>query len=64
VRWYRQAPGSSLEWVSYIRFDSSLIRYGAAVDGRATVSRDDSRPEASLSLSALSPGDSARYFCA
>ncbi|XP_061876049.1 uncharacterized protein LOC133629423 [Colius striatus] len=64
VRWYRQAPGGSLEWVSLIHFDSSLIRYGAAVDGRATVSRDNSRSEASLSLRALSPGDSARYFCA
>ncbi|XP_061876074.1 uncharacterized protein LOC133629461 [Colius striatus] len=62
--WYRQAPGGRLEWVSLIQRNSSVIRYGRAVDGRATVSRDDSRSEISLSLSALSPQDSARYFCA
>ncbi|XP_061875866.1 Ig heavy chain Mem5-like [Colius striatus] len=62
--WYRQAPGGRMEWVSFIYHDSSVIRYGRAVDGRATVSRDNSRSETSLSLSALSPQDSARYFCA
>ncbi|XP_061875868.1 Ig heavy chain Mem5-like [Colius striatus] len=64
VRWYRQALGGRLEWVSLIYPESSEIRYGRAVDGRATVSQDDSRSETSLSLSALSPQDSARYFCA
>ncbi|NXX82981.1 HV03 protein, partial [Urocolius indicus] len=62
--WYRQAPGRSLEWVSFIWPDSSSIRYGPAVEGRARVSRNNSRSETSLSLSALSPQDSARYFCA
>uniref|UniRef100_A0A8C3K565 Ig-like domain-containing protein n=1 Tax=Calidris pygmaea TaxID=425635 RepID=A0A8C3K565_9CHAR len=65
VRWYRQAPGGSLEWVSYISKPSgSTKRYGAAVEGRATVSRDNSHSESSLSLRALRPQDSARYFCA
>ncbi|NWW93370.1 HV03 protein, partial [Rhynochetos jubatus] len=64
VWWYRQARGGTLEWVSVIWYDSSVIRYGPAVQGRATVSRDDSRSESSLSLNALQPGDSGRYFCA
>ncbi|KGL96143.1 Ig heavy chain V region 3, partial [Charadrius vociferus] len=64
IRWYRQAPGGRLEWVSYINFDSSIIRFGQSVEGRATVSRDNSRSESSLSLRALHPRDSARYFCA
>ncbi|NXC22805.1 HV348 protein, partial [Corythaeola cristata] len=65
VLWYRQAPGGSLEWVSYISGGSGTDKkYGSAVEGRATVSRDDSQSESSLSLRALHPRDSARYFCA
>ncbi|KFP95079.1 Ig heavy chain V region 3, partial [Haliaeetus albicilla] len=64
VWWYRQAAGGSLEWVSYINHDSSFIRFGQSVQGRATASRDNSRSEFALSLRALHPRDSARYFCA
>ncbi|XP_059686448.1 Ig heavy chain Mem5-like [Gavia stellata] len=63
VRWYRQAPGFNPEWVSYISYSGSTKRYGPAVQGRATVSRDNSRSESSLSLRDLQPRDSARYFC-
>ncbi|NXW39537.1 HV349 protein, partial [Phaetusa simplex] len=65
IRWYREAPGGGLEWVSFI---SGLLgttkEYGAEVESRATASLDNSRPEFFLSLSALQPRDSARYFCA
>ncbi|NXS50409.1 HVM57 protein, partial [Balaeniceps rex] len=64
VLWYRQSPGGSLEWVSVISSDSSYTDFGQSVKGRATVSRDNSRSESSLSLRALHPRDSARYFCA
>ncbi|NXS47250.1 HV348 protein, partial [Balaeniceps rex] len=64
VRWYRQAGGGTLEWVSYINSAGTTKKYGTAVDGRATVSRYNSRSESSLSLRALRPWDSARYFCA
>ncbi|NXT87745.1 HV01 protein, partial [Anhinga rufa] len=64
VLWYRQAPGGSLEWVSYIGISRTAKSYGAAVEGRASVSRDNSRSESSLSLRALNLRDSARYFCA
>ncbi|GAB0199260.1 Ig heavy chain Mem5-like [Grus japonensis] len=64
IWWYRQAPGSSLEWVSYISYTGTTKKYGAAVEGRATASRDNSRSESSLSLRHLRPQDSARYFCA
>ncbi|NXV39460.1 HV374 protein, partial [Rissa tridactyla] len=50
VYWYRQAPGGGLEWVSYINQDSSFTQFGQSVQGRATVSRDNSRSESSLSL--------------
>ncbi|NWQ97803.1 HV270 protein, partial [Burhinus bistriatus] len=61
--WYRQVPGGTLEFVSFISFWDNK-KYGAAVEGRATVSRDNSRSEASLSLQTLHPRDTARYFCA
>ncbi|NXD88382.1 HV335 protein, partial [Halcyon senegalensis] len=64
LHWYRQTPGGRLEWVSYIRFDSSVIQFGQSVEGRATVSRDNSKSESFLSLQALQPLDSAHYFCA
>ncbi|NXQ95398.1 HV349 protein, partial [Sagittarius serpentarius] len=60
----RQAAGGSLEGLSFTRSYSGSTDYAAAVEGRATVSRDNSRSEASLSLRALQPQDSARYFCA
>ncbi|NXG85446.1 HV333 protein, partial [Stercorarius parasiticus] len=63
VRWYRQAPGGTFELVS-ICWTSNKPYYGEAIQGRGTVSRDNSRSESSLSLSALQPRDSARYFCA
>ncbi|KAF1614413.1 Immunoglobulin heavy variable 3-30-5, partial [Eudyptes chrysolophus] len=62
--WYRQAAGGTLEWVSFISLLGAPKKYGEAVQGRATVSRDNSRSESSLSLRALHPQDSARYFCA
>uniref|UniRef100_A0A8V1A677 Ig-like domain-containing protein n=1 Tax=Gallus gallus TaxID=9031 RepID=A0A8V1A677_CHICK len=62
VLWYRQALGGRLEWLSYIA--SSNSRYSPDVEGRATVSRDDSRSVSYLSLRALRPHDSAQYLCA
>ncbi|KFZ64489.1 Ig heavy chain V-III region CAM, partial [Podiceps cristatus] len=53
-----------LEWVSVISSDGTRKYYGSAVEGRATVSRDNARSESSLSLRDLQPQDSARYFCA
>uniref|UniRef100_A0A8B9ULV3 Ig-like domain-containing protein n=1 Tax=Anas zonorhyncha TaxID=75864 RepID=A0A8B9ULV3_9AVES len=65
VRWFRQARGGGLEWVSYISGPSgTVLKYGAAVDGRAAASRNNSQAKSSLSLQHLHVGDSGRYFCA
>ncbi|NWW41814.1 HV348 protein, partial [Panurus biarmicus] len=65
IFWYRQALGGTLEWISYITSPAgSIENYGAAVKGRAKISRDNSRSEAYLSLRSLQAQDSARYFCA
>ncbi|NXW52917.1 HV348 protein, partial [Nyctiprogne leucopyga] len=63
IRWYRQTASGRLEWVSYIKFDGSVIKVGQSVEGRAALSRNNSQSESSLSLRALHPRDSARYFC-
>ena len=64
VLWYRQALGGRLEWLSLISTGSSYVRYSPDMEGRATVSRDDSRSVSYLSLRALRPHDSAHYLCA
>ncbi|NXD47072.1 HVC33 protein, partial [Copsychus sechellarum] len=64
IFWYRQAPGGSLEWVSFISYDPTVLYFDQSVQGRATIARDNSRSEAYLSLLTLHPHDSARYFCA
>ncbi|NWV78457.1 HVC33 protein, partial [Dasyornis broadbenti] len=63
-RWYRQATGGSLEWVSLIDYSGSVKEYGAAVEGRATASRESYSSQSSLVLWALHRSDSACYFCA
>ncbi|NXE99987.1 HVC33 protein, partial [Menura novaehollandiae] len=63
VWWYRQSPGGSLEWVSVISYDPRVFFFDQSVQGRATISRDNSRSEAYLSLLTLQPRDSAHYFC-
>ncbi|NXI45766.1 HV03 protein, partial [Galbula dea] len=64
VYWYRELAGGRLERLSFISYDSSVIRLGQSVEGRAAVSRDNYKFESSLSLLVLNPRDSARYFCA
>ncbi|NXF28230.1 HVC33 protein, partial [Rhodinocichla rosea] len=64
IYWYRQSPEGRLEWVSVISFDPTVFYFDQSVQGRAKMSRDNSRSEAYLSLLTLQPRDSARYFCA
>ncbi|XP_077047011.1 Ig heavy chain Mem5-like [Agelaius phoeniceus] len=64
IWWYRQAPGGSPEWVSFISFDATAVYFDQPMQGNAKMSRDNSRAEVYLSLLTLQPPDSARYFCA
>ncbi|NXI83744.1 HV335 protein, partial [Rhipidura dahli] len=64
IFWYRQAPGGRLESVSIISYDPKVFFHSQSLQSRATISRDNSRSEAYLSLLTLNPRDSARYFCA
>nr|NDP12928.1 immunoglobulin mu heavy chain [Bos taurus] len=62
VVWVRQAPGRALEWVGGISSGGSTY-YNLALKSRLSITKDNSKSQVSLSVSSVTPEDTATYYC-
>nr|NDP17663.1 immunoglobulin gamma heavy chain [Bos taurus] len=62
IGWVRQAPGKALEWLGSSD-TSENTSYNPGLLSRLSITRDNSKSQVSLSLTSVTPEDSAAYFC-
>nr|NDP18852.1 immunoglobulin gamma heavy chain [Bos taurus] len=63
VGWVRQAPGKALEWLGGISSGGNT-GYKPALKSRLRITKDNSKSQVSLSVSSVTPEDTATYYCA
>nr|NDP18403.1 immunoglobulin gamma heavy chain [Bos taurus] len=63
VGWVRRAPEKGLEWICGITGDG-MTGYDPALKSRLSITKDDSKNQVSLSMSSVTPEDTATYYCA
>nr|NDP12876.1 immunoglobulin mu heavy chain [Bos taurus] len=63
VVWFRQAPGKALEWVGDVEGRGNT-HYNPALKSRLSITKDNSKSQVSLSVSSVTPEDTATYYCA
>nr|NDP12902.1 immunoglobulin mu heavy chain [Bos taurus] len=62
VIWVRQAPGKALEWLGGI-CSGGKTDYDPALKSRLSITKDDSKSQVSLSVTSVTPEDTATYYC-
>nr|NDP12737.1 immunoglobulin mu heavy chain [Bos taurus] len=62
VVWVRQAPGKALEWVGSLGSDANTY-YNPALKSRLSITKEYSKSQVSLSVSSVTPEDTATYYC-
>nr|NDP18752.1 immunoglobulin gamma heavy chain [Bos taurus] len=62
VNWVRQAPGKALECLGTISKSGSTT-YNPALKSRLSITKDNSKSQVSLSVSSVTPEDTATYYC-
>nr|NDP12934.1 immunoglobulin mu heavy chain [Bos taurus] len=63
VVWVRQAPGKALEWLGGLCSGGST-NFNPALKSRLSITKDNSKSQVSLSVSSVTPEDTATYYCA
>nr|NDP18674.1 immunoglobulin gamma heavy chain [Bos taurus] len=63
ISWVRQAPGKALEWLGWIGKGGNTSPK-PALKSRLRITKDNSKSQVSLSLSTVTPEDTATYYCA
>nr|NDP18641.1 immunoglobulin gamma heavy chain [Bos taurus] len=62
VTWVRQAPGKALECLGTVS-SSGITGYNPALKSRLSITKDNSKSQVSLSVSSVTPEDTATYYC-
>nr|NDP11823.1 immunoglobulin mu heavy chain [Bos taurus] len=63
VSWVRQAPGKALEFLGGVSGRGSTD-YNPGLKSRLSITKDNSKSQVSLSVSSVTPDDTATYYCA
>nr|NDP18701.1 immunoglobulin gamma heavy chain [Bos taurus] len=63
INWVRQAPGEALECLGGIS-SRGAVGYSPGLKSRLSITKDNSKSQVSLSVSSVTPEDTATYYCA